>query len=261
MILKFKNANTEMTLAKNFIMSIGGYERRVNTQDRYGKDGGVITGDQMVDSRKISFSFNPVEDNDTSYLSVVNDIIGFFNISLSPFYLIDTETSRRCEIVLKSVDDEAQTEGLERRIGKNKLQFEMLDGHWEDEDANCEYSDTGGMSSGDTLDVDNDSDIDCYPIISISPNCCNSNFTLKNLTTGALITLGSNSCVPGTTFEIDSQDGTIYLVVGTTKVEFSSALADGSGFIKLVPGVNEIEYTSAYGDVDLEVEYRRRYAF
>ena len=261
MNLKFENANTEMTLNNNFIMNVSSYERRVNSQDRYGKDGGVITGDQMVDSRKITFSFNPVAGTDSSYLEIVNDIIGFFNVANSPFYLVDSDTDRRCEIVLLSADDEAQAEGLERRIGKNKLQFEMIDGHWEDNTANYVYSETAGISSGDTLTVNNSADIDCFPIITVEPYQVNTTFTIKNITTGALITLGSNNFSPGSDFVIDSQEGTVYLYIGNSIVELSSAMADGSGFIKLVPGVNELEYTSAYGDVDIEVEFRRRYAF
>jgi phage-related protein len=261
MILKFENSSAEMALDKNFIMKIGAYNRRVNTQSRYGKDGAVATGDQMVNSRKITFSYQPVAEDDDTYLAILNDIIGFFNLSLSPFYLIDSETSRRCEIVLLSADDEAQAAGLERRIGKNRIEFEMLDGHWEDEDANFAYSETGGMASGENISIDNTGEVDCYPIIRIEPYETNTSFTIRNITTGAFFTLGSNSFVPGSEFIVDSQTGTIYLSVAGTLIELSSALASGSGFIKLPPGVNQIEYTSAYGEIDLEVEYRKRYAF
>jgi len=257
MNLKFVNSESEMELSKNFIMQIEGYKRRVNTQDRYGKDGAVPTGDQMVDSRKISFSYQPVAETDEDYLEITNDIVGFFNLSLSPFYLVDTDTSRRCEIVLLEVEDEAKTDGLERRIGKNKLEVEMLDGHWEDEDATTISSETGGLATGENISINNSADVDCFPVITIDAYQSNTNFTIKNLTTGAFFTLGSNSFVPGVSFVVNSQVGTIYL----STVELSSALASGSGFIKLIPGINQIEYSSVFGNVDLEIEYRKRYAF
>ena len=261
MNLKFENSETSMTLSKNFLLEIGKYKRRVNTTDRYGKDGAVPTGDQMVDSRKISLAYQPVAKSDSAYLDIINDIIGFFNISLTPFYLVDVETARRCEIVLLEAEDEAEVEGLERRIGKNELDFEMLDGHWEDSAASIVYSDTGGIETGENISVNNSADIDCYPIIRIEPYQSNTNFTIKNLTTGAFFTLGSNSFVPGAEFIINSQAGTINLSITGSLIELSSALASGSGFIKLLPGINQIEYTSVFGAVDVEVEFRKRYAF
>lgn len=261
MNLKFQNSEGILNIDDNFILRISAYRRRVGIQKRYGKDGGVISGDQHVDPRSIKFSYQPVASGDTAYLSIINEIIGFFSLSLTPFFLIDTENQRRCEIALEEADDEPSADGLTYRIGKNSLDFKMLDGHWEDFSETIVASDTGGMESNDIITIDNDADIDCYPIITISPHGTNSNFTIKNLTTGALFTLGSSSFVPGTEFIVDSQNGTIYLSIASSLVESSIALADGSGFIKLIPGENQLQYTSIYGDIDIEIEYRRRYAF
>lgn len=261
MNLKFVDSlGNEYALSKNFKISISAYKRRTGVQKRYGKDGGVATGDQMADSRDISFQYEPVRQTDTTYIDSINELIGFFRMDRAPFYLVDTETNRRTEIVLKQATDEPSVEGTERRIGKNKIDFEMIDAFWEDNDEISFSSPTGGMATGDSLTIDNTSYIECYPVITITPYETNTDFTIRNAVTGAAVTLGSNAFVPGTSFEIDSQSGTIYLITSSSRMEMSSALADGSGFIKLVPGENEIQYTSVFGDVDIEISYRRRYA-
>lgn len=266
MKLEFQNSNpitgeNIYDLSKNFIPQIAAYKRRNAVQKRYGKDGGVIIGDQMADTRDITLSFQPTAQSDTDYFATVNEIIGFFNPDYSPFYLVDTDNNRRCEVALNSARDEAEKDGLEYRVGKDTLTLEMLDAHWEDVDEIVETSPTGGLDDTDTMTVNNDSYADAYPVITITPYEINTNFTIKNNTTGAQFTLGSSSFVPGAEFEIDCKNGTIYLTVGGARTEMSSALADGGGFIKLSPGDNEIEYNSVFGACDVEISFRRRYVF
>lgn len=266
MNLKFVNANpatgeNEYLLTKNFKVSISAYKRRTAVQKRYGKDGGVQTGDQMADTRDITITYEPTYQTDAAYLAFVNEIVGFFNPDYSPFYLVDTDNDRRCEVSLNRAVDDAHTEGLELRIGKNSIALEMLDAHWEDNTETVVSSPTGGIATGGTITVNNNSYSDCYPVFVITPEAINTDFTIKNNTTGAQFTLGSSAFVPGAEFEVDCKNGTIYLTVGGARTEMSSALADGSGFIKLVPGDNEIEYSSVFGDVEVEITYRRRYVF
>lgn len=260
MRLKLVNAESEYILSRNFIPTISAYKRRTGVQKRYGKDGGVATGDQMADSRDITLQYQPVADDDLTYIDTVNEIIGFFRQDLAPFYLVDTDNDRRTEIILNSATDDPDKEGLEYRVGKNTLKLEMLDAFWEDNTENVVSSPTGGLVSGDILTVDNDSYIECYPVITITPYEINTDFTIRNITTGAAFILGSNSFVPGSQFVVDSQTGEITLELSGSSIEMSSALADGSGFIKLVPGENQIQYSSVFGEVDVEVTFRRRYA-
>lgn len=266
MNLKLTNTNpltgeNEYILGRKFIPEFGDYKRRNSIQKRYGKDGGVIIGDQRADTRDIKLSHAPAFQTDSEYLSYVNEIIGFFNPDYAPFYLVDTDNNRRCEVVLNSASDEADTEGLEFRVGKDKLALEMMDAHWEDLEEIVEASPTGGLADGETMIITNNSYFDAYPVITISPAAINTDFTIKNNTTGAQFTLGSSSFVPGAEFEIDCKNGTIYLTVGGARTEMSSALADGGGFIKLTPGENEIQYNSVFGACDIEISYRRRYVF
>jgi hypothetical protein len=263
--LQFENSNVTGSniydLSKGFIPEFGKYKRRNSIQKRYDQDGGVVLGDQKADTRDISLSFQPVADNDTDYIDTINEIIGFFNPDYSPFYLVDTDNDRRCEIVLNDFKDDPDKEGLEFRIGNDKISVEMLGAYWEDVDEIVETSLTGGLDDGETMTIDNDSYFDAYPVITVTPYETNTDFTIKNNTTGAQFTLGSSSFVPGAEFEIDCKNGTIYLTIGDSRTEMSSALADGGGFIKLAPGENEIEYNSVFGACDITISYRRRYVF
>lgn len=259
MLLKLVNALDEMILPKNFRPSISSYKKRVGISKRLGKDGGVVTGDQMADSRDIVLEWDPVADNDASYITAANQIAGFFRNDLAPFYLHDTDNSRRTEIALKDIANDARSDGLELRIGKGKISLEMLDAHWEDAKENV--IENSAVNGNDIISIHNDSDVISYPVIRITPQQFNSDLWIKNLTTGAGFVLGSSSFGPGTEFIIDSKRGTINLNSGTTQVESSAALADGSGFIFLIPGINQIQYQSIYGQVSLTITYRRRYIF
>lgn len=261
---KFTNSESEFQLTgeySKFIWTISDYRRRIGEQKRYGKDGCVITGDQQADSRMLSLDYSACKNNDTDYLYVVNSLVNFFNTQYSPFYFVDTNNDRRCEIVLKQASEEAHTEGLERRVGKNKLDFVMVDGHWEDNTENVVYSGTGGMATGDTMDVVISSGVNCYPVFRITPYEPNLSFTIRNITTGQAFALGSSSFIVGTTFEVDCINGTIYLEILGNQVESSSSLEVGSGFLFFIQGINEIKYESSYGDVDIEITYRERYIF
>jgi hypothetical protein len=266
MNLKFTNANpatgeNEYPLSKGFLVQWSAYKRRTSVLKRYGQDGGIPAGDNKADTRDITITYVPAYQSDADYLAMVNTLVGFFNPDYAPFYLEDTDNNRRCQLVLNQATDDAYVDGLELRIGKNSLKLEMLDAHWEDDTEITVATETGGIATGGTLTVENDSDADCYPVITISPYATNTDFTITNNTTGESFTLGSNAFIVGAEFEVDCKNGTIYLTVGGNSVEMSSALADGGGFIKLAPGDNELEYTSSFGNADITVTFRRRYVF
>ena len=140
------------------------------------------------------------------------------------------------------------------------MRFEMLDSHWEDEDETIVSSGTELIESEDTITVTNSSYLKAYPVIYIRPTDGNTYFQIKNLTTGEAFAIGSNSFVPGTELQISSIDGSIKLDNGTSLVDLTPAWADNSGFISLNPGANILEYISAFAGVEIDVEFRERYA-
>lgn len=263
MYLKLRNSvdsDSDLDIHK-YMPVFADYKKRVNSQRRYSKDGGVIVGDSFTDIRNITLDFNVVSETDTPYRAVLNELVGFFNPIKAPYYLIDTDNDLRAQIVLESISDRPKTKGLEKLFGNNKLGLKMLDGHWEDLTSNSADSGTGGLENNETLVVNNDSFIDCYPIITVDPLQTNQLFTIRNETTGDQIEIGSNFFVTGSSFIINSQDGTLFLDNGVSLVEASASIADGSGFIKLIAGNNTIKYQSNFGAINMQVDFRRRYAF
>jgi len=245
---------------------IGGLRRRISLEKRYGKPGAKPVGDRQVDSRDFKINFNNTSEQsptaDFQYIDQLAEIIGMFDLNLEPFYLEDVgELQRRCLIELDGLNDQPASEGTFYRVGDNNIDLNMLDGFWEDLFATVDQTATGGIANGESFLVDNDAQVETYPIITVSPYEDNSEFTLTNTTTDALMTLSSAGFVVGTQFIIDCQSGNIYLDDGISRVELSSAMADGSGFFTLAPGENTFSYTSLFGNVDISVEFRRRYAF
>jgi len=240
-------------------------KKRVQTTKRFGGDGELEVGDEFVDGRTFTmdFEFTPtvpgltIPEQDLEYSAFMNNIVGFFLKINGPFFLVDTDIIRRARILMASIDD-AVRPGLEKRIAFMKLNFKFLEAYWED---NVQESQVDVVTSGNTYNIDNSGFIDAFPIIEIVPDAANPDLLIQNQTTGDSFILGSASFGIGTTFIIDSKNGTIFLDDGVTQVENSVALADGSGFIKLAPGVNTFLFQSAFGGVTITTRHRRRYAF
>lgn len=259
---KFVNAqNEEYTLSDSFKEVVEAYKRRVNLEERYNRDGGEVTGDRKVSPRTIRFSFDVVEQSDTEYVKIMNDIIGVFQEEKHPVYLHDIGGDRRTRVELQEIAERPSRQGLEKRIGQGDLVLTMSESYWENITESLVDSDSNGLSSGEKLGITNNSSVVGYPIITVMPFESNSEFTLKNEQTGALLTIGNGGFTVGTHIVIDSVEGTIKLFDGDDVTEISASLANGSGFIILLPGLNEITYTSAFGSIDLEIKFRERQAF
>lgn len=266
MKLRFQNKNETKDFGiPNLKPSWSPYNKRSQTTKRFGGDGEQEVGDQLVDGRSfnLDFEFTPSTPfatraaQDLEYSDLLNDIAGFFLKINAPFHLIDLDISRRARIILQSLNDSIRP-GLEKRISFIKMKAKFPDAYWED---SAQNSQADAVVSGGTFEIDNDSFIDAFPILEIVPLATNSDFLIQNQTTGDAFVLGSANFGVGTTFIVNSQDGTIILDNGISQVENSVSLADGSGFIKLAPGVNTLLYESAFGGVTVTTKWRRRYAF
>jgi len=264
MAFQFKDAN-ENTFVLNkldYSYSISPYRRRVSVQPRLGKSGGVVAGDEQVDARDISFNMNIGETSESDYLNKVNSLIGFFLPENGPFFLEDTTREVRTEVRYLSYADQAAAVGLTNKVSNgNKFELKMLDSHWEDLLVSEVSSPSGGTADGESLLINNDGPVDCYPIITVSALGNITEFTLSHEELGISCKLGSNSFVLGTVFTIDCREGTIFLNDGVSDQEASSSLFEGTGFLKLKTGDNTIRYESSFGDCDISIEYRRRYPY
>lgn len=248
-------------LPENFKPEISPYVRRTAIQQINQGDGGIATGDRRANSRVIRLSYNASNDDgaanlsDENYRSLLNRLVGFFRIELSPFYLVDTDNNLRTEVELSENQDQPINPGLEYIIGNNVAALEMLTGHWEDlDEQTAEY--TGIIENGDTIVIDNDSFLKCYPIFRITALNNVIEFTLTNNTTGESFTFSTPSYVTGAVLVVDfSGEGLVEL----DGVDAMSSITEG-GSITLNPGSNEIVFESALGEVSIQTTYRRRYA-
>jgi phage-related protein len=257
------STDQEFELDKSFLRSftISPYARRVNIQPRYSKSGGVVTGDEEVDARDINIGFKNSAEADQAYVDQLNELAGFLLPNNGPFYLEDRGLERRTEVRLISISDEPVEGNVLRMADNNKLALKMLDAHWEDLDEIIISGDSSGVTNNDTISVNNIGPIDSYPVITVTALATVSEFTLSNETLGISCKLGTNNFVTGAVFTIDCINGIITLNDGISEQEASQYLFNGTGFLRLAPGENSISYQSSFGDVLIEIAYRRRFPF
>jgi hypothetical protein len=259
MILKLTSAESELTLDERFKINIGSYKVRVGIQPRYGRPGGVLTGDKHIDPRQITLTFTVAEEDDQSYIEIFNDLAGFFQEQAAPFYLVDTENSRRIEVSIAELAN-SFSQGLEYRVGQdNSLQLLAVDSYWEDL---TETDDVfTAVSNGAEFTVTNSGKLKTYPVITFATSISNPDFYLLNQATGESFRIGSLAFLAGTQIIVDSVLGTVQLEDSGEFVDISVSLADGSGFISLAPGANVFIYESSGAAVDVTVSYRRKFAY
>lgn len=256
-------SDNELKLDADFLrsFSISSYARRVNIQPRYSKSGGVVTGDEQVDARDINIGFKNLAESDQAYIDQMNEVAGFLVPENGPFYLEDRALDRRTEVRFISMSDEPAEGNVMRVADNNKLALKMLDAHWEDLDEIIVSGESSGVTNNDTIPVNNTGPIDSYPVITVTALATVSEFTLSNDTLGISCKLGTNNFVTGAIFTIDCINGIITLNDGISEQEASQYLFNGTGFLRLAPGANSISYQSSFGDVLIEIAYRRRFPF
>jgi hypothetical protein len=264
MQLQFRDVNdTVKAIDKlDFAYTVSPYRRRVNIQPRFGKSGGVVSGDEQVDARDISLKMNVASESSVTYLNNINSLVGFFLPDNGPFYMEDTDRNLRTEVRYLSYADNSPETGTQNKVSaSNKLDLKMLDSHWEDQDAIIVSSPSGGIANGETLVINNDGPVDCYPIINVRALSNNSDFSIVSDELGISCRLGSNSFVIGCEFTIDCINGTIFLNDGISDVESSASLFSGTGFLRIKTGENTFRYESEFGDCEIDISYRRRFPF
>src|SRR5690606_7365439 len=119
--------------------------------------------------------------------------------------------NRRMQVELESLNDRPAADGTLFRVGENNLELICLDGFWEDVDETIVESETGGLANGDTLTINNASDVESFPIIRVVTVSDNPEFSILNQETGSLVRVSTAAFVSGTEIIISSIDGTIYL--------------------------------------------------
>lgn len=277
--LRFTNSSAELSFDVQAPVTIQGtsvtvkafsvspYKPRVGVQMKYGKSGGIASGDREVDARTISMTIDMTQEqstsNDYNYIKAMDQILGFFRPEFAPFYLYDDQDDagtaaylpRRAKVELEE-EGLTQQSNLERTYMSGMLKFTMLDGLWEDSVANTYDSGTGGIADGGTFSITNNSQFRSFPVYTLTALANNTLFRLTNQDTDVFIEVGSSAFTIGEDMVIDTNEGTI--TVGGVDIS-ASALSEGSSFPDLIPGTNTFSYSSAFGGVQVSVEYREQY--
>lgn len=273
-VFQNNQGTTSFNLQENLKPKWSPFKKRVQTQKRYGRDGSVIVGDERVDARVLTFSFKLTSpptgtraDRDLVWSAKMNEIIGFFDKRNSPFFVIDTDIDRRALIALSSLSDSVKP-GEEKTVSSVSFSVQFIDAYWEDNTEQEQINILPVAPTPESFSIDNDSDFDSFVIFEIVPTAFNSDFHIRNETTGDAFTIGSNDFDSGTKMIIDSREGTIILDNGVTQIEISHALADGSGFMVLrgksisnPTGTNNLKYESVFSGVKITSKWRRRFPF
>lgn len=248
----------ELKTPKKWLIDVSSLRARVTQQKRYGKAGANIMGDRNYDARTIKLSTDITGQIDSTIIDLVNEIFSLLTPDKLPCYLRDADNARRAKIEITEFDPRVSRDGMEYKWHVLTIPLIMPDVFWESTAETEIDSPSAGIDSGETLTIQNDGVAEAYPVILVTCVDSNSNFSLINDTTGGIITIGSNAFVPGTSIEIDCQNGTIYLSDGISRAEISSAMADNTGYLFFQPGENILRYDSAFGAIGLNITFRER---
>lgn len=233
--------------------------RRISAGDRLRADGAHAVGDETYEERKFSIHYAEWAAGDqTKYRANLNELEGFFRREFRPYYLVDSINAIRTRIVLiENRIKEIKGNNNQVSIG-NSLECLMIDGLWEDQ-TQSEWppaGTSGVLSSGQEIAVDNLSNFDAYPEITIIAQANVVVFILENTTVQGGFQFESNDFLTGRTLFFSSVTGTVTL----DGVEKSAAVSRG-GPIIFNPGANTIRYESPNGPAEVLIRWRRRYAF
>lgn len=244
-----------------WLFDLAGLKPRITQQKRYGRPGAKLMGDKQEDSRTATLKKTIASASDSLYIDEMNAIYAMFDPAAAPLYLNDTDNARRILIELSGADSKSKP-GTEMRVEDADFNLIVPEVFWEGISFISVDSGSAGSANNEMLIVNNPSQkLVCYPIITITSENANSNINLLNVTTGGILTIGTNAFVPGTSIEIDCQNGLIWLSDGVTRVDIISALADNTGMLFLIPGDNVIKYESAFGPISIDISFRQKWAF
>lgn len=234
--------------------------------ERYGRDGGAITGDRRVASRKLKIDVSVRGVTEAAYAANANALYAI--VSQNELYLYDDGRGYRLKISVGAITPKS---GARRKAETWTLDCIAPDAAWEtiaeqvngDEYAD-EYDEYGGayLTNGETFELNNTDPLEAYPVFSLVPIAANSEFALVNETTGAVCRIGESLFTPSTRLVLDSRDGAALLYVGDDDpVDVRQKFGDDTGFLILAPGVNVIRYESTFGAVACLTRYRLRRPF
>lgn len=249
-------------------LDIPGLPFRVKINERYGRDGGDVTGDRQIGSRKFNLVLKVAATTDAIYFTKTDILFAMLRTAdPDKLYLCedneeDANFSRRLWIVPERINPKLLANGNLRRGEEWTIPCFAPDGAWESPEE-IESTESGGstVASGGTITVQNDGPLTAWPIIIMTCAAAMSEFQLVNSANGGVLRLGSALFVPGATLTIDSREGTFEIDDGLAVTDVSAALAEGTGLLNFDPGENILTFTSTFGAAGITVQHRERRPF
>lgn len=241
---------------------------RVKVYERYGRDGGDVTGDRQIGSRKFNLILQVGATTDTEYYTKT-DILFRILRTADPdkLYLCEdneesAEFSKRLWITPERIKPKLSAVGNLRRAEEWTIPCIASDAAWESP-SEIESTDSGGsiVANGETVTVQNDGPLTAWPIITMTCISAMPEFQLVNAANGGVLRLGSSLFVPGAVLTLDSREGLFTIDDGLPVSDVSASLAEGTGLLNFDPGENEITFTSAYGSAGITIQHRTRRPF
>lgn len=232
--------------------------------ERYGRDGGAITGDRRIASRKLKLEISVGGANEAAYAENAKNLYSI--AASSNLYLYDDTLGYRLALSVGSITPKSE---VYRRAEKWVLDCVAPDGAWETIDAEVyadeyddEYEPGFHWQNGETISLNNTNPLDAWLVLDLESTNFISEFAIVNVTTGAVIRVGESEFTNGVRMVLDSRDGSAYLYIpGDDAVDVKQKIADNTGYIALAPGVNVLRYESVFGPVIANVSYRLRRPF
>lgn len=231
--------------------------------ERYGRDGGTITGDRRLASRKLRFTVAVRGLDDQNY---DENAAALYAIASRPdLYLQNDTLGYRLALSVNAITPKSEAY---RRAEMWTLDAVCPDAAWETVaeqeiiDEYDEYTDGFIWENNAEKTVNNTDPLDAWPVFELTATSSNSEFAIVNVTTGAVIRVGESQFTEGVKITLDSRHGTAQLeAAGEDPVDISQKIADFTGFFALQPGENVLRFESIFGAVFARVAYRLRRPF
>ena len=225
---------------------------------KFGQYGIVSKGDGLVSDRSIQIRYDVIAERDINYDEILNTIASFFDVEDEPFYLVNLDTQKRCQVSLENIEENF-SEGLAKRVGIGcKLGLKMESALWEERTETI-VSETI-LNNGTIVILLPENAKETYPIfevVSLDAGI-NSDFALilNNTRTGfsSAIRIKDSNFSQNSTMVIDGVEGK----VTTNGVLANIKVSDGN-FFPFKKGENIITYQSVNGQaVTITAKYRVR---
>lgn len=252
-----------------FIASVSSYKISDKIAQRYNGYGGVLKGNGKFADRDVIFQFNIstknikqkvgsvwVPSGQMEHRKILNWISRFFRPEMRDFWLENIVYGIETKVSHDGIKPKT-VEGLEYIVSNYELPLSMIDGLWLGKEVIINQ--LVDYTSAFSINIDSDSEndpvypFDAYPVIEITTDSSNSDFTLLNSTNNFSIRVQETTFTSGQTIKLDSVNGKAYF----NSTEKMKMITDGY-FLFLSPGVNNLEYTGL-APCSLVIKYRPRY--